>query len=1203
MKKLLWICFSLTLGFSQTWERIIPCYVNNVYYAGAYSGGVNYSRPDWVDIDNDGDYDLMIGAEHGGMHFYRNIGTASSPSWLFVTEFYENIDIENRCSQAFVDIDNDNDYDILIGEQDGNINFYRNVGSPTNDTFVLVTENYNGINVGSFSAPVCCDIDADGDYDLFIGEHYGNLNYYRNDGTASTPAWTFVTETWFSIDVGTKNIPWFADIDADGDYDLFIGDAEGMTTFYRNDGTAAVPNMVFVTDNYISDVGNTNAPTFVDIDNDADLDLFIGEYIGNVNFYRNTGTPQNASWSFVRKYYLEIDLNSSSTPALADIDADGDLDMICGEWVGILDYYQNNGTAADHRWTIVSENYGSFDAGDNSRPALVDIDDDNDYDMFVGNLIGQVYFYRNTGTASAPNYTLIDTMYNNIDVGDMCAPTFVDIDADNDFDLFLGNDLGVVWFYRNTGTAAVPAWTLVSNNYNGIDVGDRNCPTFTDVDRDGDYDLFIGEAGGSIWHYRNDGSASTPSFTLATASFAGIDVEENTAPVFGDMDADGDPDLLIGERWGGLNYYRQNVLDMVPPNPPYIYARKSGSNMYLWWRAVTTDTAGNPENITRYNVYRSTSPSFVPGTADSIGVATYPDTFFTNLSAVPSGQSYYYLVKAVDIGNNRSRCSNMGFKFNKFYNENASTSDRNWVSMPYRTVYSSASDATLDLSGAGNPLIKLTNLRNEQYYENWIWDPEFLEWYGSDFPIDSGRAYEMETIKDTVLYLVGWDNPKGIITLNENVAATDRNWVSIPYNAVYGSASSITTEYSPAGNPLIKLTNLRDEQYYENWIWDPDFLEWYGVDYTLVKGRSYEFETVRDTFWNPTQYNNNAKEAIIFTQRTIPYSVEVQCGDQLYPDRSPAWELFADASAAPSFSSEAMSDPARYQTMTAPATDDKISDRESGVSHVVRAHIRGTGLKKLTFTAYLMEHPRDALSNRMIGCGTANKKDLYSVWFDVGNFQHAWSSGEEVMMVIEAVKDGRGVMGTKLISLDDTVSLQEIGFIEMEPMPILIANKSSGSQTWRPMDNPHVIGYSIFLKERRLNTEIITHSECLAAVATDLKPVLIGGYETIYGSSVEQKPNNPLLPLAYALDIYPNPFTRTATIRYNLPAPKHLTIGIYDISGRLVKTLISGYVKPGYFQVPWSGRDDDDRQVANGIYFIRMETEDFEAQGKVLYLR
>jgi len=203
MKKLLWICFFLTLGFSQTWERILPCYVNNVYYAGAYSGGVNYSRPDWVDIDNDGDYDLMIGAEHGGMHFYRNIGTASSPSWLFVTEFYENIDIENRCSQAFVDIDNDNDYDILIGEQDGNINFYRNVGSPTNDTFVLVTENYNGINVGSFSAPVCCDIDADGDYDLFIGEHYGNLNYYRNDGTASTPAWTFVTETWFSIDVGT----------------------------------------------------------------------------------------------------------------------------------------------------------------------------------------------------------------------------------------------------------------------------------------------------------------------------------------------------------------------------------------------------------------------------------------------------------------------------------------------------------------------------------------------------------------------------------------------------------------------------------------------------------------------------------------------------------------------------------------------------------------------------------------------------------------------------------------------------------------------------------------------------------------------------------------------------------------------------------------------------------------------------------------
>ncbi len=82
--------------------------------------------------------------------------------------------------------------------------------------------------------------DGSGANDLFIGEHYGNLNYYRNDGTASTPAWTFVTETWFSIDVGTKNIPWFADIDADGDYDLFIGDADvNLVTVLQASGRLA----------------------------------------------------------------------------------------------------------------------------------------------------------------------------------------------------------------------------------------------------------------------------------------------------------------------------------------------------------------------------------------------------------------------------------------------------------------------------------------------------------------------------------------------------------------------------------------------------------------------------------------------------------------------------------------------------------------------------------------------------------------------------------------------------------------------------------------------------------------------------------------------------------------------------------------------------------------------------------------------------
>ncbi|HEX7320747.1 MAG TPA: VCBS repeat-containing protein, partial [bacterium] len=700
MKKIciLLICSALMV-FGQSWNRVLEEYVGGILLAGAYSGSVNYSRPFWVDIDDDNDYDFFIGGEHGGLHYYRNDGTASAPDWTFMTEFYQSIDVENRSIEAFVDIDNDSDYDLFFGEQDGNINYYRNDGTAASAVFIFVTDNYAGISVGSFSAPYFCDIDGDNDFDLFIGRQDGTITYYRNDGTVTVPSWTFVSNTWFSIDVITRSIPWFADIDADNDYDLFVGCAEGTVYFYRNTGTPASPNMVYVTSNYTSDVGNTSAPSFVDIDNDGDLDLFIGEYIGNVNWYRNTGNASSPSWSFVRRHYVDIDMNSSCTPTLVDIDNDGDKDLFAGEWVGFIDYYQNSGTTANHQWTMISENYDSIDVGDNSVPTFVKIDGDNDYDMFIGNLLGNIYYYRNDGSVTTPDFTRIDSNYNNIDVGDYAASVFVDIDNDNDKDMFIGCLDGTIWYYRNDGSSSTPSWTYVSNNYSGIDVGDRSIPRFADLDNDGDFDLFIGEGYGTTYHYQNTGTPSSPSFALVTSALGGINVEENTCPDLADIDADGDLDLFIGERWGGLNLYLQIVTDVIPPmRPDIVSVVKTSNNVRLTWRKVTTDTLDNVENMRGYVVYRNTVPSYAPGSADSVGFVNQPDTFFTNISVLSSFQNYYYLVKAVDQTNNRSYPSNMGFKFRQVLNENVSLTDKNWVSLPYRNNYPNISDFYTDIA-------------------------------------------------------------------------------------------------------------------------------------------------------------------------------------------------------------------------------------------------------------------------------------------------------------------------------------------------------------------------------------------------------------------------------------------------------------------------------------------------------------------------
>jgi len=127
---------------------------------------------------------------------------------------------------------------MFVGDALGRINYYRNDGNASDAAWTLVTYSYHSIDVGSwFAAPAFVDMDSDGDYDLFIGEWDGNINYYRNEGDATSAVWILVTEHYNGIDVGQASFPAFVDIDGDGDFDLFAGEQAGGLLFWRNMGS------------------------------------------------------------------------------------------------------------------------------------------------------------------------------------------------------------------------------------------------------------------------------------------------------------------------------------------------------------------------------------------------------------------------------------------------------------------------------------------------------------------------------------------------------------------------------------------------------------------------------------------------------------------------------------------------------------------------------------------------------------------------------------------------------------------------------------------------------------------------------------------------------------------------------------------------------------------------------------------------------
>ena len=547
-----------------TWRKEYKAIIDGRVLDCAYSGGMELSKPTFVDIDADGDLDMFVGGEKGRISFFRNDGTKNQPWWSFISDDYDSIEAGGKSAPTFADINGDGDLDLFIGNEEGKIVLYQNDGTSGFPLFRRMSDNYASIDVGEKSTPTFVDIDADSDLDLFIGERGGNINFYQNDGTDKSPIWKLVTENYDSIDIGAYSFPYFVDIDGDGDFDLFIGEENGNINFYRNMGTPNSPQWDSVTSNYNSiSVGRHSVPVFVDIDNDSDFDLFIGEEEGKIYFYRNDGNPHLPNWSLVAENYNFTDLGSYTKPALADIDGDGDFDLFIGEKEGNISFYRNNATWPIPSWTLVTENYYAIEAEDFSQPTFTDIDRDGDLDLFIGKDDGRIEFYRNVGSSHSPSWILVSDNYQSIDIGGYSSPTFVDIDADSDLDLFVGQIYGKIFFYRNEGTPQEPSFVLISENYNSIDIGMYSVPTFADLDLDGDFDMLIGNGEGKIFFYQNDGTPHADSLVFITGLYDSIDVGERSAPVLCDVDSDGDPDLFIGEAEGGLHFYKNLTLNSI----------------------------------------------------------------------------------------------------------------------------------------------------------------------------------------------------------------------------------------------------------------------------------------------------------------------------------------------------------------------------------------------------------------------------------------------------------------------------------------------------------------------------------------------------------------------------------------------------------------------------------------------------------------
>ncbi|MEK9136808.1 MAG: FG-GAP-like repeat-containing protein, partial [Bacteroidota bacterium] len=277
--------------------------------------------------------------------------------------------------------------------------FYRNVGDSANFVLTLVTKNYlSTLDLGIEATPAFVDIDNDTDKDMFVGDLFGRVAFLRNIGTAGSPSFSIIDSSYIGATPFVGLTPRFADIDADGDFDMFVGHFDGNVLFYRNTGTPASPVFQRQLSQFDSlNVGTQSyaVPSFFDNDGDGDFDLFVGKQDGRIAFFRNIGTPQSPRFVLVTPSFQSITVGENARQTFADTDNDGDQDLVIGANDGRLYYYRNDGPVGNPGFVFVSNAFGATDSARAVCPAIVDIDNDGDKDLFVGGERGGIEFYRN----------------------------------------------------------------------------------------------------------------------------------------------------------------------------------------------------------------------------------------------------------------------------------------------------------------------------------------------------------------------------------------------------------------------------------------------------------------------------------------------------------------------------------------------------------------------------------------------------------------------------------------------------------------------------------------------------------------------------------------------------------------------------------------------------------------------------------------